>query len=154
MQTALVGGLLLGAFIKASERNLQSLIPILSDVRQWHVYEHPRHDRRNRPRFRHREEGGRPLRSLSGAAPADCRREQERAPARLDGDRDVRFGGTLPEIREAGGDAQVHVIVQGATVGGYDRSSSSHFTAKVEERSVQLYDHVERAWFAYDVQVA
>lgn len=71
-----------------------------------------------------------------------------------DGDRNVGFGGTLPEIREAGGGAQVHVIVQGATVGGYDRSSSSHFTAKVAERSVQLYDHVERAWFAYEVQVA
>ena len=71
-----------------------------------------------------------------------------------DGDRDARFGGTLPEIRDAGGGAQVHVIVQGATVGGYDRSSSSHFTAKVAERLVQLYDHVEGAWFAYDVQVA
>jgi hypothetical protein len=71
-----------------------------------------------------------------------------------DGDREVRFGGTLPEIREAGGGAQVHVMVQGATVRGYDRSSSSHFTAEVAERSVQLYDHVEGAWFAYDVQVA
>lgn len=71
-----------------------------------------------------------------------------------DGDRDVRFGGTLPEIREAGGSAQLHGVVKGTTVGGYDRSSSSHFTAEVVERFVQLYDHDEGAWFAYDVQNA
>ena len=71
-----------------------------------------------------------------------------------DGDRDARFGGTLPEIRDAADGAQVHMLVKGSTVGGYDRSSSGHFTAEVAERSVQLYDHVEGVWFAYDVQVA
>lgn len=37
---------------------------------------------------------------------------------------------------------------------GYDRGSSSHFTAEVGERVVQLYDHAEGAWFAYDVHAA
>lgn len=71
-----------------------------------------------------------------------------------DGDRDARFGGTLPEIRDTADGANVHMVVRGSTVGGYDRSSSGHFTAEVAERLVQLYDHVECAWFAYDVQVA
>ena len=71
-----------------------------------------------------------------------------------DGDRDARFGGALPEIRDAGGGSQIHMVVRGTTVVGYDRSSSSHFTAEVTERVVQLYDHVEAAWFAYDVQIA
>ncbi len=46
------------------------------------------------------------------------------------------------------------MVVQGATADGYDRSSSGHFTAEVGERLVQLHDHGEGAWFAYDVQVA
>ena len=71
-----------------------------------------------------------------------------------DGDRDSRFGGTLPELRDAGSGAQVHMMVRGSTVSGYDRSSSGHFTVEVAERLVQLYDHVDGAWFAYDVQFA
>jgi len=71
-----------------------------------------------------------------------------------DGDRNARFGGTLPEIRDATSGAQVHMAIQGATASGYDRGSSGHFTVEVAERVVQLYDHVEAAWFAYDVQVA
>lgn len=71
-----------------------------------------------------------------------------------DGDRDARFGGTLPELRDAGSGAQVHMIVRGSTVTGYDKSSSGHFTAEVTERLVQLYDHVDGVWFVYDVQSA
>ena len=71
-----------------------------------------------------------------------------------DGDRDARFGGTLPEIRDAADSRQVHMMVQGTTVSGYDRGSSGHFTAVAGERTVQLYDHAEGAWFAYDIHVA
>ena len=72
----------------------------------------------------------------------------------FDGDRSVRFGGTLPELREAGAGAQVHMEVDGATVRGFDRGSSSAFTADVAERLVQLYDHGRGEWFAFDMQVA
>ena len=71
-----------------------------------------------------------------------------------DGDRDARFGGTLPELRDAGDGASLHMTLQGSTVRGYDRASSRHFTVEVAGRSVQLYDHGAGAWFAFDVQVA
>lgn len=71
-----------------------------------------------------------------------------------DGDRRARFGGTLPEIRDAADGSQVHMIVQGTTVSGYDRGSSAHFTVEAGERVAQLYDHGEGAWFAYDIHVA
>lgn len=71
-----------------------------------------------------------------------------------DGDRDARFGGTIPELRDVGDGASVHIEIEGAAVRGYDRNSSGHFTAEVTERLVQLYDHAEGAWFSYDVQVA
>jgi hypothetical protein len=71
-----------------------------------------------------------------------------------DGDRDVRFGGTLPEIRETGGDVSLHMEIEGGGVRGYDRSSSGHFWAQANERLVQIYDYAEGAWFAFDVHVA
>lgn len=71
-----------------------------------------------------------------------------------DGDRDARFGGTLPELRDAGEGASLHMEIEDGAARGYDRSSSGHFSAKVAERLVQLYDHAEGAWFAFDVQVA
>jgi len=71
-----------------------------------------------------------------------------------DGDRNVRFGGTLPELRDTGDGASLHIEVQGDEMRGYDRSSSGHFSAKVSERLVQLFDHAEGTWFAFDVQVA
>ena len=71
-----------------------------------------------------------------------------------DGDRNVRFGGTLPELRDTGDGASLHIEVLGDEVRGYDRSSSGHFSAKVSERLVQLFDHAEGTWFAFDVQVA
>lgn len=72
----------------------------------------------------------------------------------FDGDRSARFGGTLPELRDASDGAQVHMVVEGSTVRGFDRGSSGAFTVEVAERSVQLYDHSRDAWYAFDVQVA
>jgi hypothetical protein len=71
-----------------------------------------------------------------------------------DGDRNARFGGTLPEIRDAGEGVSLYMEIEAGTARGYDRSSSGHFSAKVTERLVQLYDHAEDAWFAFDAQVA
>ena len=71
-----------------------------------------------------------------------------------DGDRDARFGGTVPELCDVGDGASVHMEVKGAVAKGYDRSSSGHFTANVAERLVQLYDDAEAAWFSFGVHVA
>jgi hypothetical protein len=72
----------------------------------------------------------------------------------FDGDRGVRFGGTLPEIFDAGEKAFVSFAVEADAIKGYDRSTSTFYTAKVSEGVVQVYDHGESAWFAYDVQDA
>ena len=72
----------------------------------------------------------------------------------FDGDRSARFGGTLPELCDAGDGAQVHMKVESTTARGFDRGSSGAFTAEVSERLVQLYDHAQGAWFTFDVQVA
>lgn len=69
-----------------------------------------------------------------------------------DGERDARFGGTLPELRDMGEDATVHMTVQGTETRGFDRGSASHFTTRVTEEQVQLYDHGAAAWFAFDVR--
>jgi hypothetical protein len=71
-----------------------------------------------------------------------------------DGDRDSRFGGTLPELVDAVSKASVTLEIDGTTARGFDRSSSSHYSATVTDRQVQLFDHGEEAWFAFDVQVA
>ena len=71
-----------------------------------------------------------------------------------DGNRNARFGGILPELREAGDGAQVHIAVDGSTARGCDRTSSRHFTAEVTEALVQFYDHGVGTWFAFQVQVA
>jgi hypothetical protein len=71
-----------------------------------------------------------------------------------DGDRNVRFGGTLPELRDSGEGASLHMVIDGGAARGYDRSTSSHFSVTTTERVVQLYDHAEEAWFTFDVQVA
>jgi len=72
----------------------------------------------------------------------------------FDGDRSARFGGALPEIYDAGEAAFVSFDIAGTRVRGFDRGSSSAYTAEVTERSVQLYDHSQNAWFAYDVRIA
>jgi hypothetical protein len=71
-----------------------------------------------------------------------------------DGDRAAKFGGTLPELYDAGDNAFVSLEIEGPTAKGYDRSSSSHYSVTVTDLRVQLYDHSLSAWFAFDVQVA
>jgi hypothetical protein len=71
-----------------------------------------------------------------------------------DGDRNARFGGTLPELFDAVSKAAVSMEIEGAAARGYDRSSSSHYEANVSDRQVQLFDHGEDAWFAFDIQAA
>ncbi len=71
-----------------------------------------------------------------------------------DDDRAARFGGTLPEILDAGSGAFVSLEIDGETARGYDRASAHAFSATVSERLVQLYDHGDGAWFAFDVQTA
>lgn len=71
-----------------------------------------------------------------------------------DGERDARFGGTLPEIYDAGDKTYLSMEIDGGRARGFDRRSSGFFTADVAGPSVQLYDHAEQAWFAFDVQSA
>ncbi|WP_235536472.1 MULTISPECIES: hypothetical protein [unclassified Sphingomonas] len=72
----------------------------------------------------------------------------------FDGDRSARFGGTLPELYDAGEKAFVSLEVDGTTARGYDRASSSHYSITVAGQLVQTYDHSQSAWFAFDIQVA
>jgi hypothetical protein len=72
----------------------------------------------------------------------------------FDGDRSAKFGGTLPELYDAPDKAFVSLEIDGTTAKGYDRSSSGAFSVTVTDRQVQLYDHGQSAWFAFDVQVA
>ena len=44
--------------------------------------------------------------------------------------------------------------IDGTKVKGYDRSSSGFYTADITDGLVQLYDHNEGLWFAYDIQDA
>jgi len=70
----------------------------------------------------------------------------------FDGERGARFGGTLPELYDSADKSFVSFAVEGNEVSGYDRSSSTHYTARVTDGVVQLYDHGASAWFAYDIQ--
>ncbi|MFT4055973.1 MAG: hypothetical protein QM681_15830 [Novosphingobium sp.] len=70
----------------------------------------------------------------------------------FDGTRGVKFGGTLPEVYDAGDKTFVSIEIDGAQVKGYDRASSTFFAARVEDGLVQVYDYGQGAWFAYDVQ--
>lgn len=71
-----------------------------------------------------------------------------------DGDLEARFGGTLPEWRDASDGTSLHLTIEGGTAQGYDRRSSSHFTAVTGDGIVQLYDHADAAWFPFSVQSA
>ena len=82
---------------------------------------------------------------------AECRGSQLQG---FDGDRSVKFGGTLPEIYDAGDKAFVSLEIAGSKVRGYDRGSSSSYAAEVSERLVQLYDYSQSAWFAFAIQVS
>ena len=70
----------------------------------------------------------------------------------FDGERGARFGGTLPELYDSADKSFVSFAVEGNEVSGYDRSSSTHYTARVTDGVVQLYDHGAGEWFAYDIQ--
>ena len=69
-----------------------------------------------------------------------------------DGDRSVRFGGTLPELFDAGDKTYVSMEIDGLKAQGHDRGSSSSYTVNVTDQLVQLYDYEARAWFAFTVQ--
>ena len=71
-----------------------------------------------------------------------------------DGDRASRFGGTLPEIYDAGDKAFLSLAIEGSKVQGYDRGTSTFYEANVADRLVQLYDHGRSEWFAFAIQVA
>jgi hypothetical protein len=91
------------------------------------------------------------------AAGKDVRIAAERRGEQLqgfDGDRGVQFGGRLPEIQDAADKSFVSFEIDGANVHGYDRSSATAYTAHVTESLVQVYDHSQSVWFAYDVQDA
>lgn len=80
---------------------------------------------------------------------AECRGDQLQG---FDGNRGVKFGGTFPEILDEGERNYVSLERAGAEVKGYDRQSATFYTARVVDDLVQVYDHGEGAWFAYDVQ--
>lgn len=80
---------------------------------------------------------------------AECRGDQLQG---FDGDRSVRFGGTLPELYDAGDRAFVSLELDGARVRGYDRGSSSAYAAQVTDQQVQLYDYSQSAWFTFDIR--
>jgi hypothetical protein len=81
---------------------------------------------------------------------AECRDNRLQG---LDGDREARFGGTFPEIYDEGDKVFVTMDAEGSTARGYDRGSASAYVAEVSERLVQVYDHGQQAWFAFDIQV-
>lgn len=72
----------------------------------------------------------------------------------FDGDRSVKFGGTLPELFDAGDKTFVSFEIDGESARGYDRGSSAHYVAEVTDKRVQLYDYGESAWITFDVQEA
>lgn len=82
---------------------------------------------------------------------AECRDGRLQA---YDGDRAARFGGNLPELFDEGDRAFISLETEGMTARGYDRGSASAYVANVADRVVQLFDHQEGAWFAFDVQYA
>ena len=82
---------------------------------------------------------------------AECRDDRVQG---IDGDRNIRFGGTLPEIYDAGEQTFVSLEVDGFKATGYDRSSLSFYTATVTGQLVQLYDYGHAAWFDFEAQSA
>ena len=82
---------------------------------------------------------------------AECRGNRLQG---FDGDRSAKFGGTLPELYDAGDEIFVSLTVEGTTARGYDRGSAGFYVAEVSEGLVQLYDYSQSAWFAFSVQIA
>jgi len=82
---------------------------------------------------------------------AECRDHRVQG---LDGDRAVGFGGRLPELYDDGDKSFVSLEPDGVSARGFDRMSGHAYVAQVSERLVQLYDHGENRWFAFEVQIA
>ena len=87
---------------------------------------------------------------------AECRGDRLQG---FDGDRGVKFGGTLPELYDAGDRTFVSFETDGETmhdlkIRGFDRGTSTFYTAQVRDGLVQIFDHGENAWFSYDIQNA
>jgi len=82
---------------------------------------------------------------------AECR---DRRVQGFDGERAAKFGGILPELFDEADRTFISLEVDGMTARGYDRNSASAYVANVTDRLVQLYDHSQSAWFAFDVQCA
>lgn len=80
---------------------------------------------------------------------AECRAGQLQG---FDGERGTKFGGTPPELYDAGDRSYVSFEIDGPRVQGYDRRSSSSYSVELKDGLVQLYDHSQNAWFAYDMQ--
>lgn len=70
----------------------------------------------------------------------------------FDAENQAHFGGTLPELYDAGTKAHIAFNVTGDNLTGHDRHSATDFSARVEEGCVQIYDYADKAWFAYDIQ--
>lgn len=72
----------------------------------------------------------------------------------FDGDRSVQFGGTLPELFDAGSGGFVSLEISGPNARGFDRGSAGSYAAQVSDSRVQVYDYSQSAWFTFSVQVA
>jgi hypothetical protein len=82
---------------------------------------------------------------------AECRGNRLQG---VDADRSAKFGGILPELYDDRDKVFVSLTVEGSTARGYDRGSAGFYVADVSERLVQLFDHSQSTWFAFDVQIA
>ena len=82
---------------------------------------------------------------------AECRGDRLQG---FDGDRGVKFGGTLPELYDAGDRTFVSFETGDDKIQGFDRGTSTFYTAQVRDGLVQIFDHGENAWFTYDIQNA
>jgi hypothetical protein len=82
---------------------------------------------------------------------AEARGNQVQA---FDGERNAKFGGTLPELYDATDKAFVSLTIEGTKAQGYDRATSGFYTAEVTNDVVQIFDHAANTWFSYDIQNA
>ncbi len=58
------------------------------------------------------------------------------------------------ELQDTGAGTSIHMEIVEGEARGYDRSSAGHFTTRVTEQRVQLFDHAEGAWFTFEVEIA
>lgn len=80
---------------------------------------------------------------------AECKGQQVQG---HDGSRNVKFGGTLPEIFDAGDQTFLSCTIDGTTAQGYDRATETAYNVRITDGAVQIFDHGVKAWFAYDMQ--